>query len=235
MKMLLKKRSFRFVIILIFTSTLLCAQLSAQGASQAALGTTSLSLEKICESLAARPNSKGDFTQIKTIKTNKRSLKSTGKFIISTYGIYWNTEKPFPTSLILTKNSMVLISANGTKSVMSGNDDQIFSNISNTLSSVFSGNVNALKENFECSFSDDGKGSWKIFLTPKDSTIASVMNSLELSGTYEGYDNNGKAKAAVLNSLEMIEASENTIQYLFSNQKYPEELSADEKQIFIVD
>ena len=227
----MKKRSLIFVIILIFSVVQLAAQ---AGSSQAGQG-GSLSLEKICESLAARPNSKGDFTQIKTITANKRSLKSTGKFIISTYGIYWNTEKPFPTSLILTKNSMVLISANGTKSVMSGEDDQIFSNISNTLSSVFSGNVDALKKNFKCSFSDDGKGSWKIFLTPKDSTIASVMNSLELSGTYEGYDNNGTAKAAVLNSLEMIEASENTIQYIFSNQKYPEELSADEKQIFIVD
>lgn len=227
----MKKRSLIFVIILIFSVVQLAAQ---AGSSQAGQG-SSLSLEKICESLASRPNSKGDFTQIKTIKTNKRSLKSTGKFIISTYGIYWKTEKPFPTSLILTENSMVLISANGTKSVMSGEDDQIFSNISNTLSSVFSGNADALKKNFECSFSDDAKGNWKIFLTPKDSTIASVMNSLELSGTYEGYDNNGTAKAAVLNSLEMIEASENTIQYIFSNQKYPEELSADEKQIFVVD
>lgn len=213
-----------FIFLIFFTAFTLFAQSSK-----------SLTLETICEGLAARPNSKGDFTQIKTIQTNGRKLTSTGKFIISTYGIYWKTEKPFPTSLILTENSMIQISANGTKTVMSGNDDQIFANISNTLSSVFSGNSDALKKNFECSFSDDGKGGWKIFLTPKDKTIASVMNSLELTGTYDGYDNNGKVKEAVLNSLMMTEASDNTIQYIFTNQQYPEELSPDEKKLFITE
>ena len=188
------------------------------------------SLESTCQSLASKPNTTGDFTQIKTIQTNGRKLKSSGKYIISTLGIYWKTEKPFPSSLILTEDAMVQISANGTKSVMSGKDNQIFANISGTLSSVFSGNVDELKKNFECSFSEDNNSGWKILLTPKDSTIAAVMNRLVLSGSYDS-----ASGAAVLNSLEMAETSDNTITYEFTNQKYPKELSADEKQIFVIE
>ena len=140
------------------------------------------------------------------------------------------TEKPFPSSLILTEDTMVQISANGTKSVMSGKDNQIFANISGTLSSVFSGNVDELKKNFECSFSEDSNGGWKILLTPKDSTIAAVMKRLVLSGTYDS-----TSGAAILASLEMAETSDNTITYEFTNQKYPKELAADEKQIFVIE
>jgi hypothetical protein len=185
-------------------------------------------LENVCTALAARPNTTGDFLQIKTISSNGRQLKSTGSFIISKMGIMWKTEKPFPSALILTEDSMIQIAANGTKTVMSGSDNQIFANISNTLSSVFSGDVKALKANFDCDFTAANE-NWTVRLKPKDSTIASVMTELVMSG------NLSKDGAfASLDYLEMFEASNNTIRYEFTNQKYPEELSADEKQNFII-
>lgn len=193
-----------------------------------AQSTDSISLEILCESLAANPNTTGDFTQTKTILTNGRSLKSSGKFIISTYGIMWKTEKPFPSSLILTENKMIQIAANGNKSVMNGDDNQIFANISNTLTSLFSGNITELQNNFNCTLSQN-KENWSLLLSPKDSTIASVMQTLVLSGTYE----KNKNDSAKLNSLLLTEVSGNTTLYEFSNQKYPKELSSDEKQIFI--
>ena len=190
-----------------------------------ALYAQAASLEEVCKSLASRPNTTGEFVQIKTLNANRRQLKSFGTFIISTEEILWKTEKPFPSSLILTKDAMVQIAANGKRSVMDGKDNQIFANISETLSSVFSGNVDQLKKNFECDF--EGEDTlWKITLKPKDSTIASVMNFLELGGSLEG-------GLAALDYLEMNEASSNKIRYEFANQKYPKELSADEKTNFI--
>lgn len=213
-KKMSSKKSVIFTLCILF---LICFQLEAQ--------TKQLqTLEFVCKSLAAHQNTTGDFTQIKTLQTNGRKLTSTGKFIFSKEGILWQTEKPFPSSLILTKDAMVQIAANGKKSVMSGKDNQIFANISETLSSVFSGNVDALKKNFECELVQESDKSWKILLTPKDSTIASVMKSMVLAGA-----------GADLSSLEMSEMSENTIRYEFKNQKYPEELSADEKQIFVIE
>ena len=53
------------------------------------------------------------------------------------------------------------------------------------------------------------------------------MNTLELSGTTK--------PQTAMTSLLMSEASENSITYEFINQKYPEELSADEKQTFVIE
>ena len=207
----------RFILILL---TLITCSLFAQPVT---------TLEGVCASLSAHPNTTGDFTQIKTIQTNGRKLKSTGKYIICPEGIVWKTEKPVPSSLILTKDKMIQVTANGKKSVMDGKDNQIFSNISEILSSVFSGNAASIRKNFNCDFQMKNDGEWSVSLEPKDSTIASVMNTLVLSGTCTNSND------AEMKSLVISETSGNTISYEFTNQKYPEELSADEKQNFIVE
>ena len=212
----IKRTVFSFLMI-----CLLAFSLSAEG----------LTLEGVCKSLASHPNTTGSFTQTKTLQTNGRKLTSTGKFIFCPLGILWQTEKPFPSSLILTEDAMIQIAANGKKSVMSGKDNQIFANISGTLSSVFSGNAEELKKNFNCKFEEGADGGWKVYLTPKDSTIASVMKALLLSGSWDS----GSTGGAVLTTLEMTEMSDNTILYEFANQKYPKELSADEKENFVTD
>lgn len=181
-------------------------------------------LEDVCNSLASNPNTTGDFTQTKTIITNNRKLVSSGNFIISNIGIMWKTLKPFPSTLILTEEKMIQISASGNTSVMNGADNQIFANISETLSSVFSGNVTKLLKNFECDFSTNENGFWQVKLSPKDSSIASVIKTITLSGYYKNQ--------ATLDSLLMTESSNNTILYEFSNQQYPKELSSDDKKIF---
>lgn len=216
---------FAFFLILVSSHFFLFSQNS---------NSSKINLEDICNSLASNQNTTGNFIQTKYILTNGRKLVSSGNFIICNYGIMWKTLKPFPSTLILTEEKMIQISANGTKSVMNGNDNQIFSNISETLSSVFSGNVTKLEKNFLCDFkitnieNSNSDYIWSVILTPKDSTIASVIKTLELYGRY----NSSKDKNAILDSLKMTEASNNTITYEFSNQQYPKELSSDDKQIF---
>lgn len=199
----------------------------------------SLTLQEICSGLAKNPVTTGDFIQIKTINANGRQLKSSGNFIISPYGIMWKTLKPFPSSLVVTESAMIQTAANGKQSVMNGADNQIFQNIASTLRSVFAGDSAELNKHFTVEFADEslagagelvagGEPTWTIILTPKDATIASVMKSLVLSGT-------GGAKTAItLQSLELLETSNNKIRYEFSNQKYPKELTEDEKTNFTV-
>ena len=203
------------IFLILFTSFTLFAQ------------SETMTLETVCTSLSSKSNTTGDFTQIKTIQTNGRMLKSTGKFIICPKGILWRTEKPVAASLILTKDTMIQIAANGKKSVIDGKDNLIFQNISETLSSVFSGDAAELKKNFNCKFEMKGSGNWIMNLEPKDSTIASMMSALELSGIWSAANN------AEMTSLVMTEASGNTITYEFTNQNYPKELSKDERQNFI--
>ena len=187
----------------------------------------SADLKSVCDGLSKTPITKGDFTQIKTINAKGRTLKSSGQFIISLEGIMWKTLKPFPSNLIVTENAMIQIAADGKKNVMSASDNQIFQNISKTLRSVFAGDSKELENNFKVSFENKENGLWSVVLTPKDSTIAAVMQTLELSGSSTNTQ-------VTLLSLELQETSNNKIRYEFSNQIYPKELTTDEKAFFVI-
>ena len=183
-----------------------------------------LSLKSVCEGLSRTPNTTGDFLQIKTVNSTGRQLKSSGKFIIAKEGILWKTLKPFPSSLVVTEKAMIQTAGDGTKTVMNGSDNQIFQNIAQTMRSVFAGNSELLEKNFFVEFKVAEQGKWSVILTPKDSTIGSVMKTLVLEGSI--------SSSVILNSLELSETSNNKIRYEFSNQKYPKELTADEKANF---
>lgn len=187
----------------------------------------SADLKSVCDGLSKTPITKGDFTQIKTINAKGRTLKSSGNFIISLEGIMWKTLKPFPSNLIVTENTMIQIAADGKKNVMSASDNQIFQNISKTLRSVFAGDSKELENNFKVAFENKENGLWSVVLTPKDSTIAAVMQTLELSGSSTNTQ-------VTLLSLELQETSNNKIRYEFSNQIYPKELTTDEKAFFVI-
>lgn len=190
------------------------------------LNAEALSLKSVCQGLSKNPNSTGDFTQIKTINTNGRQLKSYGRFIICPMGIMWKTQKPFPSSIVITEDKMVQTAADGKQSVMSSSGNEMFKSISASLSAVFTGDEKALLSNFETSLVEGEKGNWTITLKPKDSTIAAVIEKMEMQGT-------STANTIVMNSIEIFEGSSNKIKYEFSNQEYPKELTADEKANFI--
>ena len=174
--------------------------------------------DTVCADLARHPNTTGNFTQVRTISKVNRSLTSSGTFIFSLDGIMWKTLKPFPSSLV------VGLTPDGKKTVIDASNNQIFTSISTTLSSIFSGNVKKLYENFSVAFSSDGN-RWNAVLTPKDKTVAAVMKTLALGGT-------GASGGAEFDTIVMTEAGGDTVTYTFSNQKYPKELSADEKAVF---
>lgn len=180
--------------------------------------------DSVCANLSKHPNMTGDFSQVKTITAVNRNMKSFGTFIFSLDGIMWKTEKPFPSTMVVGMTSVVQTLANGKQTVIDASSNQIFTSISTTLSAMFSGNSEILKNNFNVTFSELGS-TWKALLTPKDESVAKILTSLEISG-------NCSSSFADLNSIVMSEASGDKISYSFTNQKYPKELSADEKAYF---
>ena len=204
-----------------------------EGAAEGKVNLPPFTLEQLCENLAKQTITSGDFTQTKILRTNGRKLMSHGNFIFCPEGILWDTKKPFASSLIMTNDKIIQISSNGKKTVMDGKDNNLFASISETLNSVFSGDAEKLQQNFNCElYEEEGYKIWRLALTPKDSTIASVMAELLLSGTYT-FENKDSVLSIVLDGFKMSEKDGNTILYSFTNLKYPEELSADEKKYFI--
>ena len=184
-------------------------------------------IESICKELAIHPITKGDFTQTKKIISAKgeRQLKSSGTFIFSLEGIVWDTQKPFPSKMIIGTDFIAQIAPDGSKKITDTSDNQVFANVASTIIAVFSNDAKKLQESFNVSISPKSDNTWFISLLPKDSTIASVIKEIDLSVKLD----NG----ATLLSLFMTEASDNSTEYSFTNHNYPKELTADEKTNFI--
>lgn len=185
----------------------------------------SLTIEEVCAAFSNHPVTAGTFFQTKTISSIKRDLQSSGTFVFCAEGIIWKTEKPFPSVLAVGSDVMVQIGADEKKTVSDISGNETFRNIVSALNSVFSNDAERLKSNFDISLEEKGGGKWSAVLFPTDKTIASVIDSIELDGTV---DSSGGALRSVL----ICESSGDKIAYSFSDLRYPEELSADEKALF---
>lgn len=180
--------------------------------------------DSVCKNLSERPNMTGNFSQVKTISAVGRSMKSSGTFIFSLDGIMWKTEKPFPSTMVVGMTSVKQTLANGKETVIDASSNQIFTSISTTLNAMFSGNSEVLQNNFDVDFSFSGS-DWKAVLLPKDNMVKKILHSLSISGK-------AASDYADLNTIVMSEANGDSITYNFTNQKYPKELTADEKAYF---
>lgn len=180
--------------------------------------------DSVCKNLSERPNMTGNFSQVKTISAVGRSMKSSGTFIFSLDGIMWKTEKPFPSTMVVGMTSVKQTLANGKETVIDASSNQIFTSISTTLNAMFSGNSQVLQNNFDVDFSFSGS-DWKAVLLPKDNMVKKILQSLSISGK-------AASDYADLNTIVMSEANGDSITYNFTNQKYPKELTADEKAYF---
>lgn len=194
-----------------------------------------INLDSVCRSLSSHAIMKGDFVQEKTISSLNRTLKSFGTFIFSDEGIVWKTEKPFPSVMAVSLDKVVQTRADGTKTFMDASQNQIFLSISKSLSAMFSGNKNALLENFNVDFKNEKNGTenkneWKLFLTPKDESVSQILKSIQVSGKM---NEQGESQTETqIDEILMTESSQDTIKYIFSNQTFPERLTQYEKNYF---
>lgn len=179
----------------------------------------------ICEKLASRPNMTGTFIQEKTITAINRTLKSSGNFVLSQDGIAWNTLKPFPSTLVVGNTFVMQIKPDGSQTVIDASSNQIFSSISSALTAMFSGNFSVLEEAFSIHFTLSSQ-NWMATLVPKDSAVLAILKSITVSGI-------ANENSAELKQIVMTEPSSDAITYTFTEQRYPKELSDDEKAFFI--
>ena len=184
----------------------------------------SVTLSEVCGNLSSHPNMTGDFVQEKTISQLNRTLKSSGIFIFSEKGIVWNTLKPFPSTMIVELTRVIQIKADGKRNVMDASQNQIFTSISKSLCAMFSGDEKELLENFEVDFKNVND-NWTLFLMPKDKSVSQILKKIEVSGKMQKNETQ-------IDQILMIEANGETIKYNFYGQKFPEELTQNEKSFF---
>lgn len=169
--------------------------------------------------LNLKPVTKGDFMQEHYLAKAQRSLISSGAFIMAQdKGIVFDIQQPFPSKMIVSKEKFVQILNNGDVSIMDGSENAIFKNIAAIISSIFSGNMQALDSNF---YIAEVKGEKNILtLMPKDIFLALLFEKFVLS------------IGESIEGLTIFETSGNWVEYKFSNLEFPEKLTEDEEKLF---
>ncbi len=189
-------------------------------------GNTRVSFDTVCEGLTRHSVTIGDFVQVKKSASINRELRSSGKFIICDYGIVWDTQKPFHSSMVVTQTKIAQTLPDGSRTVIDGSGNSVFSGIAGTLSSVFSGDRKRLEQSFHVQFLST-TNSWKMILLPKNQEVASAISSITLGGKGPCADS-----SISLDSILIDELNNDSILYTFKNQMYKEDLTDAEQTFF---
>lgn len=116
-------------------------------------------------------------------------LNSSGNLVIAQQqGLWWQQEKPFSLTLLLTENRMVQIMAGQDPQVVTAQSNPQMFQFNSLLSALFHADRRVLEQNFTLGFTDQGKGAWTLVLTPKVSPLNRLFRSITLHG--ETYLNN---------------------------------------------
>ena len=157
----------------------------------------------------------GLFKQTKTVAGSPRSFVSTGAILIKTgKGIVWCTEKPYPSILVVGRDTLIQKIRDGEAVHLDIANNPIYIQIATSMECVFSADFSKIASLFTTYLSKAGD-AWELLLIPKDKTVASFMTSITMTGS-DTFD-----------SLKMVETTGDSILYEFSGMEQ-RELTDDE-------
>ena len=180
------------------------------------------SFTRTSENLSVHPLILGNFSQERFLSRFNRSLFSSGNFIIAAeLGMLWETLEPFPSTMTLGRDYIVQSRPGGQRTVLSAQGNETFLSLAEVLSTVFSGHVQRLLDNFEVYFSGT-PAAWEMGLIPKDRAIALFARRIIMKGDQ------------VIRSILINEQNGDSISYTLSNHRHPHELTERENAHFFI-
>jgi hypothetical protein len=209
------------VLVLFFCTAGLWAQTATEEIFRHPLEPKTMEAFKTtCSRLAEHSIVQGNFEQEKTLSRLKRTLKSSGNFIIASgLGMVWDTVKPFASTLTLGKDYLIQSRPGGQKTVLNAQGNETFLRMAEVISAVFSGNSQGLMDNFDIFYAGAAAG-WELGLSPKNAAIGSFAEKIIMKGD------------AAIRSIIIYEQNGDAVQYFLSNHRYPAELNDNEKSFF---
>nr|WP_238484799.1 outer membrane lipoprotein carrier protein LolA [Rahnella bonaserana] len=181
-----------------------------------------VTLEELQQRFSQVPVLRADFAQQRTISGMAQPLNSSGNLLIAQQqGLWWQQEKPFSLTLLLTEKRMVQVMAGQEPQVVTADNNPQMFQFNSLLSALFHADRKVLEENFSLDFSDLGKGAWKLILTPKVSPLNRLFRRITLNGE------------TFLNNIDIDDMQGDATHIRFFNQKTtPATLTDAEKRHF---
>lgn len=131
----------------------------------------------------ARPDLlRGHFEQDKQVVGFRKPLRSAGHFVLARgRGILWWTERPFPSSLVVT-NDHLIAETGGDRRRIDASDEPALRIINTMLFDVFGGDIARLQSGFAIAGEVAEGGRWYLRLTPKPGLFAQAFTRIDLEG-----------------------------------------------------
>lgn len=139
-------------------------------------------LAQVSKMLATPAGLQVSFNQSKKISGFSSSVNSSGKVKIAQgRGLLWMTEKPSPSVLKVTANSISEVRSGGTVFAMNSASEPKIKAVGTILTAVLSGNFAPLQRYFAISGAASGN-SWRLELSPTDNGVRQAISGISVSG-----------------------------------------------------
>ena len=181
------------------------------GVSQAASADTAA----VRQRLQLAPVVQGAFEQTKTIKGFRNALQSHGEFMVARgQGVWWHTQQPFDSTLVVTRARIFTRAADGTSSnVADAQAEPGLRQVNELVFSLLSADLDALADRFAIDAQAVGATGWTLTLTPRDANVAKFLAKATISGD------------RFVQAVRIDEARGDTTQIRFSRQSPSDALS----------
>lgn len=181
-----------------------------------------VTLDELQQRFSEQPVLRAEFSQQRSVSGMDQKLNSSGNLIISrNKGLWWQQQKPFPLSLLLTDSRMVQILAGQAPQVVTAENNPQMFQFNSLLTALFHADKRALEQNFALDFSDRGQGNWTLILRPKSSPLNRLFKTITLEGQ------------TFLNNININDMQGDSTKIRFFNQRTePKTLTDAEQQHF---
>lgn len=147
-----------------------------------------LAQEDLTSAVSARlsdaPVIRGHFEQTRRLAGFSNPLVSKGDFVVARgRGVLWNTQEPFPSSLLVTPDKLVMRGADGrVQQQMDANAQPAMRVVGESMIAVLRGDLRGLSSRFAVSGKLVGKSGWALTLVPNEAGMKRVFTRIELAG-----------------------------------------------------
>lgn len=176
--------------------------------------------ETVVAGLAEAGVVRGNFTQTRKIELLSRPLESSGKFILSDLGLYWQQTQPFVSVLIADGERLIQRLVGGPATNIDAAGNPMVLPFSRIFLSIFEGSEEELRSNFEIRFTSEGDG-WEMSLTPVTYPLSEAIETIILQGR------------EYIDSIAIINRSSDEMTIRFSDvQTLPNQLTEHEIELY---
>lgn len=166
---------------------------------------------------------RGEFSQEKHLQGFRNPLRSSGRFLLArSRGVIWETQKPFPSTLILNAKGLTELGEQGDRrALLDAEESPAVTMLNALLPALISGDLDVLAASFDVNETVTSGQGWKLHLIPRPGPMQQVFESISLQGE------------AFVNEVELRERNGDSSVLMFSAlQSSVTELDADEARRF---